>query len=95
MLDRVITTDETWLFLFDPETKEQSKHGKPQHRYRRRRQSLQVRGKTDVLICHGPAWYDSAACSTTAHNRECPVLFEGTTSQPSQSSAQEMTRDGP
>lgn len=28
MLDRIVTTDETWLFLFDPETKEQSKHWK-------------------------------------------------------------------
>lgn len=27
-LDRIITTDETWLFLFDPETKEQSRQWK-------------------------------------------------------------------
>ena len=77
-LDRIITTDETWLHHFDPETKAISSVWKtPAYTSPKESPAAEKCGKTHVYFLHGPARDDSATQSSGWSNCHGGLLFKG------------------
>lgn len=80
-LERIITTDETWIFLFDPEINQGTIPVMEDKRHSTSKEGAtgEVHRRTDVHLLHGQGGDDITACSTHKHHCERRVLFKGKT----------------
>ena len=77
-LNGIITTDETWLFYYDPETKQQSSQWKSSNSHPPKEgKNVQVHGKTHVndVLRHKRSNFES--CRTKRTVSQFHVLFKG------------------
>lgn len=75
-LDRIITTDRTWLHHFDPETKAMFSVWKtPQYTSPEEGTRTEKCWLTHVHLLHGSAWDDLATQGTRWPDCNCHILF--------------------